>query len=201
MQEENASGQRSYRAYLRCLCDAWRSSGQRCDSRSPTCRDEEKRLGFRRLSLGLLAYAIVRDTTEEANAELRRITDVKQNAAGFRELSAVAFRYATRARVSLEDYSVSNRGLRSGLIGSPQQVSDQAKRFEDAGVDPPPDAVQSSIRRNGATRRRGHPGSVGAEIIMSAESEQHVARRSTPQTIHPRIQEMSRSLGRGSKRC
>jgi FMNH2-dependent dimethyl sulfone monooxygenase len=33
-------------------------------------------------------------------------------------------------QVSLEDYSVSNRGLRSGLVGTPEQVE-----FEDAGVD------------------------------------------------------------------
>ena len=36
--------------------------------------------------------------------------------------------------MSLEEYSVSNRGLRSGLVGTPQQVIDQVKRFEDAGV-------------------------------------------------------------------
>jgi FMNH2-dependent dimethyl sulfone monooxygenase len=37
--------------------------------------------------------------------------------------------------VSLEDYSVSNRGLRSGLVGTPQQVADRVGEFEDAGVD------------------------------------------------------------------
>jgi FMNH2-dependent dimethyl sulfone monooxygenase len=37
--------------------------------------------------------------------------------------------------VSLEDYSVSNRGLRSGLVGTPQQVADRIGEFERAGVD------------------------------------------------------------------
>jgi FMNH2-dependent dimethyl sulfone monooxygenase len=37
-------------------------------------------------------------------------------------------------RVSLEDYSVSNRGLRSGLTGTPQQVQDQIEAFRKAGV-------------------------------------------------------------------
>ena len=34
----------------------------------------------------------------------------------------------------VEDYSVSNRGLRAGLIGTPQQVIDQVAAFEAAGV-------------------------------------------------------------------
>jgi len=37
--------------------------------------------------------------------------------------------------VSLEDYSVSNRGLRSGLVGTPEQVRERIAEFEDAGVD------------------------------------------------------------------
>src|SRR6266403_1626326 len=38
-------------------------------------------------------------------------------------------------RVSLEDYSVSNRGLRSGLVGTPEQVAERVAQFEAAGVD------------------------------------------------------------------
>jgi len=37
--------------------------------------------------------------------------------------------------VSIEDYSVSNRGLRSGLVGTPEQVSERIADFERAGVD------------------------------------------------------------------
>jgi len=37
--------------------------------------------------------------------------------------------------VSLEDYSVSNRGLRSGLVGTPEQVRERVAEFEAAGVD------------------------------------------------------------------
>jgi FMNH2-dependent dimethyl sulfone monooxygenase len=36
--------------------------------------------------------------------------------------------------VSLEEYSVSNRGLRSGLIGTPRQIADRLRAYEDAGV-------------------------------------------------------------------
>jgi FMNH2-dependent dimethyl sulfone monooxygenase len=87
------------------------------------------------LKFGVAAYAIVRDTVEEANAELRRITDVKQNAAGFQNYQQWLAGTQLEQRVSLEDYSVSNRGLRSGLVGTPEQVKSQIAEFERAGVD------------------------------------------------------------------
>lgn len=37
--------------------------------------------------------------------------------------------------LALEDYSVSNRGLRSGLIGTPERVAQRVSEFEAAGVD------------------------------------------------------------------
>jgi FMNH2-dependent dimethyl sulfone monooxygenase len=38
-------------------------------------------------------------------------------------------------QVSLEDYSVSNRGLRSGLTGTPEKIAERIEAFEKAGVD------------------------------------------------------------------
>ena len=38
-------------------------------------------------------------------------------------------------KISLEDYSVSNRGLRSGLVGTPEKVTERLQEFADAGVD------------------------------------------------------------------
>jgi FMNH2-dependent dimethyl sulfone monooxygenase len=37
--------------------------------------------------------------------------------------------------VSLEDYSVSNRGLRTGLVGTPEQVAERLIALEVAGLD------------------------------------------------------------------
>jgi len=37
--------------------------------------------------------------------------------------------------VSLEDYSVSNRGLRAGLVGTAEQVAERVAAFAEAGVD------------------------------------------------------------------
>ena len=37
--------------------------------------------------------------------------------------------------MSLEEYSVSNRGLRAGLVGTPEQVTARIREYEAAGVD------------------------------------------------------------------
>ena len=42
------------------------------------------------MTFGVAAYSIVRDTEKEAQRELARITDVKQSAAGYDELPAMA---------------------------------------------------------------------------------------------------------------
>ena len=96
-------------------------------------RREKKNLG--RMQYGVAGYTIVRENEAEAQEELRRITDVKQNAAGYNNYQQWLANTQLEHRVSLEEYSVSNRGLRSGLVGTPQQVSDQIGEFERAGVD------------------------------------------------------------------
>jgi len=96
-------------------------------------RREEKGLGP--MSFGVAAYSIVRDTEREAQKELERITDVKQCAAGYNNYQQWLAGTKLDQHVSLEDYSVSNRGLRSGLVGTPRQVAERIAEFEAAGVD------------------------------------------------------------------
>ena len=74
------------------------------------------------LKFGVAGYAIVRETEREAQDELKRITDVQQSAAGYANYQQWLAGTQLEQRVSLEDYSVSNRGLRSGLVGTPEQV-------------------------------------------------------------------------------
>jgi len=93
------------------------------------------RWGLPPMQFGVAAYAIVRDTEREAQEELRRITDVQQNAAGYQNYQQWLTNTQLEQRVSLEDYSVSNRGLRSGLVGTPEQVAERIAEFEDAGAD------------------------------------------------------------------
>jgi len=119
-------------------CDAYVMHGDPPANIGPKIADMSERrtrLGLPRMKFGVAAYAIVRDTVEEANAELKRITDVKQSAAGFQNYQQWLSGTQLEQKVSLEDYSVSNRGLRSGLVGTPETVKAQIAEFERAGVD------------------------------------------------------------------
>ena len=119
-------------------CDAYVMHGDPPERIGPKIRDMSARREKKNLppmQYGVAAYAIVRETEEEAQAELRRITDVQQNAAGYQNYQQWLANTQLEQRVSLEDYSVSNRGLRSGLVGTPQQVADRIGEFEEAGVD------------------------------------------------------------------
>ncbi len=86
------------------------------------------------MKFGVAGFVIVRDTEAEAQAELERITDVKQSAAGYQNYQQWLAGTQLEQRISLEDYSVSNRGLRSGLVGTPEQVAERIAEFEAAGV-------------------------------------------------------------------
>jgi FMNH2-dependent dimethyl sulfone monooxygenase len=87
------------------------------------------------MKFGVAGYAIVRETEGEAQDELRRITDVQQSAAGYANYQQWLAGTQLEQRVSLEDYSVSNRGLRSGLVGTAEQVAERVATFEAVGVD------------------------------------------------------------------
>ncbi len=94
-----------------------------------------ERLALPPMKYGVAGYTIVRETEAEASKELERITDVRQSAAGYGNYRQWLGGTKLEQRVSLEDYSVSNRGLRSGLVGTPEQVKERIGEFEAAGVD------------------------------------------------------------------
>jgi FMNH2-dependent dimethyl sulfone monooxygenase len=119
-------------------CDAYVMHGDSPEKVTGKIRDlseRRERKGLARMKFGMAGYAIVRENEQEAQRELARITDVKQNAAGYQNYQDWLANTQLEQRVSLEDYSVSNRGLRSGLVGTPQQVADRIGEFEKAGVD------------------------------------------------------------------
>jgi FMNH2-dependent dimethyl sulfone monooxygenase len=60
---------------------------------------------------------------------------VQGSAAGYKNYQQWLAGTQLENQVSLQDYSVSNRGLRSGLTGTPQQVADRIAAFEAVGVD------------------------------------------------------------------
>ena len=87
------------------------------------------------LQFGMAAYAIVRNTEAEARREVERITNVTPGSPGYGNYQDWISNTRLEQRVSVEDYSVSNRGLRAGLVGAPDQVAEQIGRFAAAGVD------------------------------------------------------------------
>ncbi|MGZ4121667.1 MAG: LLM class flavin-dependent oxidoreductase [Tumebacillaceae bacterium] len=86
-------------------------------------------------SFGMAAYVICRDTEEEAQAELARITNVREDVSGYAGFKDFTSKSQLEQQITLQDYSVSNRGLRPNLVGTPEQIAAQIKAFEEAGVD------------------------------------------------------------------
>jgi FMNH2-dependent dimethyl sulfone monooxygenase len=83
----------------------------------------------------MAAYVVVRDTETEARREVERITNVSPGSPGYQNYQEWIGNTKLEQRVSHEDYSVSNRGLRAGLVGTAEQVADQIRAFSNAGVD------------------------------------------------------------------
>src|SRR5262249_12123319 len=119
-------------------CDAYVMHGdppEKIYSKIQDMSARRRKWGLPRMQFGVAAYAIGRETEREAQDELRRITDVKQNAAGYENYQQWLANTQLEQRVSLEDYSVSNRGLRSGLVGTPEQGAGRIAEFARVGVD------------------------------------------------------------------
>ncbi|MEW5930214.1 MAG: LLM class flavin-dependent oxidoreductase [Gemmatimonadota bacterium] len=119
-------------------CDAWLTHGDPPETIAPKVADmrgRRERHGLPPMKFGAAGYAVVRSTEAEARREVERITDVQQSAKGFANYQDWIDNTQLERRVSLEDYSVSNRGLRSGLVGTPEQVAERILEFERAGLD------------------------------------------------------------------
>ncbi len=119
-------------------CDAYVMHGDPPERVAPKIADMTARrgkIGLGPMRYGVAAYAIVRDSEEEARQELARITNVQPGTPGYQNYQDWISHTALDQQVSLEDYSVSNRGLRAGLIGTPEQVAKRIKELEAVGVD------------------------------------------------------------------
>lgn len=120
------------------LCDAFVMHGDEPEKVRAKIEDMNRRrdkLDLPPLVYGVAGYAIVRNSEDEARKEVERIIDVRQSAAGYGNYQDWLANTKLEQQVSLEDYSVSNRGLRSGFVGTPAQIADKVGEFERAGVD------------------------------------------------------------------
>ncbi len=119
-------------------CDAYVMHGDPADRIRDKVADlsaRRERMGLPRMQFGVAGYAIVRDSEAEARQERERITNVQQNAAGYANYQQWLAGTQLERRMSIEEYSVSNRGLRTGLVGTPEQVSERIAELEEVGVD------------------------------------------------------------------
>ncbi len=138
-------------------------------------RARRERLGLPPMTFGVSGYAIVRDSDAEATAEVRRITDVKQSARGYENYQQWITGSKLEQKVSLEDYSVSNRGLRSGFVGTPEAVSERLRGVRSSRRRPRPPAIQPAGRRDGTLLRPGHPALADEVIQIGCHSRRESA--------------------------
>ncbi len=92
--------------------------------------------GGRPMQFGMAAYAIVRDSEAEAKRELARITAMPPTPPkGFANFEQWLSGTELERELKLQEYSVSNRGLRPNLVGTPEQLRERIEEYEAAGLD------------------------------------------------------------------
>jgi len=119
-------------------CDAYLMHGDDPETvgrKITDMRQRREELGLPPLTYGIAGYSIVRDSEAEAKKEVERITNVQQSARGYANYQQWITGSQLEQKISLEDYSVSNRGLRCGLVGTPEQVRARLEEFSAVGVD------------------------------------------------------------------
>ncbi len=119
-------------------CDAYLMHGDSPEvvgAKIADMRERRSRAGLEPMTFGVAGYAVVRDTEVDALREVARITDVQQSARGYANFQQFVQGSKLETQLSMEDYSVSNRGLRSGFVGTPEMVKDRVAAFAAVGVD------------------------------------------------------------------
>ena len=119
-------------------CDAYVMHGDEPEviaGKIADMRSRRERLGLGPMTYGMAAYAIVRDTAEAAQAEVQRITTLDPHAPGFANFDQWLSGTQLEREMKIKEYSVTNRGLRPGLVGAPDQVRARIAEFEAAGLD------------------------------------------------------------------
>jgi len=119
-------------------CDAYVMHGDEPEvitEKIADMRARREKTGLPPMIYGMAAYAIVRDSDDEAQAEVERITTLDPDAPGFANFDQWLSGTQLERELKIREYSVSNRGLRPGLVGTAAHVRDRIKAFEDVGLD------------------------------------------------------------------
>ncbi|HEY4130447.1 MAG TPA: LLM class flavin-dependent oxidoreductase [Gemmatimonadaceae bacterium] len=125
-------------------CDAYVMHGDPPERIAPKIADmkarrerasEELGVDLPPMQFGVAAYTIVRENERDVTAEIDRITNVAVGSPGYGNYRDWISNTKLEQQVTLQDYSVSNRGLRAGLVGTADQVAERVAEFSAAGVD------------------------------------------------------------------
>lgn len=119
-------------------CDAYVMHGDPVEAVAPKIADmkaRRERAGGKPMSFGMAAYAIVRDSEAEAKRELERITTVKELPPGYANFDQWLSGTQLERELKIQEYAVSNRGLRPNLVGTPEQLKERIAEYEAAGLD------------------------------------------------------------------
>lgn len=121
------------------LCDAYVMHGDPVDAIRPKITDMQQRRANTRkapMQYGMAAFAIVRDSEAEAKRELARITQMPPKPPkGFDNFDQWLSGTELERELKLQEYSVSNRGLRPNLVGTPEQIRERIEEYRAAGLD------------------------------------------------------------------
>jgi FMNH2-dependent dimethyl sulfone monooxygenase len=120
-------------------CDAYVMHGDPVEAIAPKIADMNARrehAGKGRMRYGMAGYFIVRDSEGEAKKELARITALPPTPPkGFDNFDQWLSGTKLERELKLQEYSVSNRGLRPNFVGTPEQVRERIEEYEAAGLD------------------------------------------------------------------
>lgn len=119
-------------------CDAYVMHGDPVAAIAPRIADMRARreqADGKPMTFGMAAYAIVRDSEAEAQRELERITQVRELPAGYANFDQWLSGTQLERTLKIQEYSVSNRGLRPNLVGTPEQLKERIAEYEAAGLD------------------------------------------------------------------
>ena len=120
-------------------CDAYVMHGDPVEAVAPKIADMARRRAEADgppMQFGMAAFVIVRETEQEAQAELARVTAMPASPPpGFANFDQWLQGTELERTLKLQEYSVSNRGLRPNLIGTPEQIAERIRAYEAAGLD------------------------------------------------------------------
>jgi len=126
------------KSMIAAQCDAYVMHGDPVEAVRPKIADMEERrerAGGADMQFGMAAYAIVRDSESEGKRELERITALPpQPPKGFDNFEQWLAGTELERELKLQEYSVSNRGLRPNLVGTPEQLRERIEEYEAAGL-------------------------------------------------------------------